>query len=139
MVPNSVNSVELEISQPVEVRLSTSRSNTLEHILTETLGSAGDVSIATNAARPSTSGTQRIDTRDPKNAPLLEVLDGSSNGDDDIVHPTGAKFYSFVMALALSLVLTGIVSLVLSKIMHTFGSDNSTGWEYPQHCYPDHH
>jgi hypothetical protein len=118
MAAKFAENLELGPSEIEDLGLSRSRSTATEHILTGTLESAGDISIAANTTPSITTDTQTLNTKDPKKTSMesLEVMGDSSDSDGDIVYPTGIKFAGFIMALTLGLIFTGLVRVDSFKI-----------------------
>lgn len=118
MAAKFAENLELGLSEIEDLGLSRSRSTAAEHILTGTLKSAGDISIAANTTPSITTDTQTLNTKDPKKTSMepLEVMGDSSDSDGDIVYPTGIKFAGFIMALTLGLIFTGLVRVDSFKI-----------------------
>ena len=110
--------LELGGSQMEDLSLSRLRSTAAEHILTGTLESASNISIAANTTPSTTPDTQSLNTKDTKKTSMepLEVIEDSSGSDGDIVYPTGIKFAGFIMALTLGMIFTGLVRVFSFKI-----------------------
>jgi hypothetical protein len=129
MAPKFAENLGLGPSEIEDLGSSRSRSAAVEHILTGTLESAGDISIAANTTPSTTPDTQRPNTKDPKKTPMepLEVTEDSSDSDGDVIYPTGIKFAGFIMALTLGLIFTGLVRVDSFRIHAnlTFAQDAS--------------
>ena len=94
-------------------------------------------------ARPThdDSQSQRAADQIPEQTPVMEPFEIEDSGNaEEAEYPKGLKFASILMAIGLSLVLIGLVSVLQGHSICKIEAHPSTvGLQYYSHCCPSHH